>query len=86
VPVEGQTWTSDPFALTARDGKLYGRGSCDMKGFIACVLASVPSFTDRPLNEPVHIIISYRRDEDRIVDFCRKRFVFERFPAVCSNK
>jgi len=59
VPVEGQTWTSDPFVLTERDGKLFGRGSCDMKGFIACVLASVPSFTARALNEPVHIIISY---------------------------
>jgi acetylornithine deacetylase len=59
VPVEGQHWTSDPFTLTARDGKLYGRGSCDMKGFIACVLASVPLFKSRKLNEPIHIIISY---------------------------
>jgi len=59
VPVEGQRWTSDPFTLTERDGKLYGRGSCDMKGFIACVLASVPVFTSRNLKEPVHLIISY---------------------------
>ncbi len=43
VPVEGQRWTSDPFTLTERDGKLYGRGTCDMKGFLACVLASVPA-------------------------------------------
>jgi acetylornithine deacetylase len=42
VPVEGQTWSNDPFKLKLRDGKLYGRGSCDMKGFLACVLASVP--------------------------------------------
>jgi acetylornithine deacetylase len=59
VPVEGQRWTSDPFTLTLRDGKLYGRGSCDMKGFIACVLASVPAFKARNLKEPIHIIVSY---------------------------
>jgi len=59
VPVEGQSWSSDPFTLTARDGKLYARGSCDMKGFIACVLASVPRFKARPLKEPIHIIVSY---------------------------
>jgi acetylornithine deacetylase len=59
VPVEGQRWTSDPFTLTMRDGKLYGRGSCDMKGFIACALAAVPSFKARALKEPIHIIVSY---------------------------
>ncbi len=59
VPVEGQGWTSDPFTLRMRDGKLYGRGSCDMKGFIACVLASVPAFKARNLKEPIHIIVSY---------------------------
>jgi acetylornithine deacetylase len=59
VPVEGQTWSSDPFQLTQRDGKLYGRGTCDMKGFVACVLASVPKFMSRQLREPLHLIISY---------------------------
>jgi acetylornithine deacetylase len=59
VPVEGQKWTSDPFTLTERDGKLYGRGACDMKGFIACVLASVPLFKSRKLKEPIHLIVSY---------------------------
>jgi acetylornithine deacetylase len=59
VPVEGQHWASGPFTLTARDGKLYGRGSCDMKGFLACVLAAVPLFKTRTLKEPVHLIISY---------------------------
>jgi acetylornithine deacetylase len=59
VPVEGQRWTSDPFTLTSREGKLYGRGSCDLKGFLACVLASVRLFKTRRLEEPVHLIISY---------------------------
>ncbi|HEV3242250.1 MAG TPA: acetylornithine deacetylase [Methyloceanibacter sp.] len=59
VPVKGQAWSSDPFKLELRDGKLYGRGSCDMKGFLACVLASVPLFTKCKLREPIHIIVSY---------------------------
>jgi acetylornithine deacetylase len=59
VPVVGQSWASDPFTLELRDGKLYARGSCDMKGFLACVLASVPLFQSRPLKEPIHIILSY---------------------------
>jgi acetylornithine deacetylase len=59
VPVEGQRWSSDPFTLTERDGKLYARGACDMKGFLACVLASVPLFRARKLKEPIHIIVSY---------------------------
>ena len=59
VPVTGQSWTSDPFTLTERDGKLYGRGACDMKGFIACALASVPLFKSAPLAEPIHLLLSY---------------------------
>jgi acetylornithine deacetylase len=59
VPVTGQSWGSDPFTLELRDGRLYGRGACDMKGFLACVLASVPCFTAAPLREPIHIILSY---------------------------
>ena len=53
VPVTGQNWSSDPFILTERDGKLYGRGTCDMKGFIACVLATVPQFKSTALKEPI---------------------------------
>jgi len=59
VPVDGQTWTSDPFVLTERDGKLYGRGTSDMKGFIACALAAVPTFLARPLTVPIHLAFSY---------------------------
>ncbi len=59
VPVEGQRWTSDPFSLAERGGRLYGRGTCDMKGFIACVLASVPLFKTAKLKEPVHLVVSY---------------------------
>ena len=44
VPVDGQRWTSEPFTVTERDGKLYGRGTADMKGFLACVLAAVPDY------------------------------------------
>ena len=42
VPVDGQAWDSDPFTVTERDGRLYGRGTCDMKGFDALALAAVP--------------------------------------------
>ncbi|WP_321938469.1 acetylornithine deacetylase [Paraburkholderia sp. J8-2] len=59
VPVEGQAWTVDPFRLTEKNGRLYGRGSADMKGFLACVLAAVPRFAERKLNVPVHIAFSY---------------------------
>ncbi|SFI73178.1 acetylornithine deacetylase [Bosea sp. OK403] len=59
VPVAGQDWTSDPWTLTERDGKLYGRGSCDMKGFDAIALALVPEMLKAPLKRPVHIALSY---------------------------
>lgn len=59
VPVEGQAWTSDPFALTERAGRLYGRGACDMKGFLACVLAAVPKLVEADLARPVYLAFSY---------------------------
>jgi acetylornithine deacetylase len=59
VPVEGQAWTSDPWTLTERDGRLYGRGTCDMKGFDALVLALVPEMLRAPLKRPIHIALSY---------------------------
>ncbi len=59
VPVDGQNWTSDPFRVRAEGGKLYGRGTADMKGFIASVLAAVPAFRKRRLKKPIHIALSY---------------------------
>ncbi|TLX59040.1 acetylornithine deacetylase [Stutzerimonas nosocomialis] len=59
VPVDGQPWTVPPFELSEKDGKLYGRGTADMKGYIACVLAAVPGFLARPLRLPIHIALSY---------------------------
>ena len=59
VPVDGQAWSVEPFAMSERDGKLYGRGAADMKGFIASVLAAVPAFVAAPLHTPVHLAFSY---------------------------
>lgn len=59
VPVDGQHWSTDPFQLTEKEGRLYGRGTADMKGYIACVLAAVPGFLAAPLRMPIHIALSY---------------------------
>lgn len=59
VPVENQAWSSDPFTLSSRDGKLYGRGSADMKGFIACCLAMAPMAVKAKLRTPIHFAFSY---------------------------
>ncbi|MEP4033215.1 acetylornithine deacetylase [Roseibium polysiphoniae] len=59
VPVIGQDWTSDPFVLRADNGRLYGRGSADMKGFAASVLADVPNMLASNLKAPIHIALSY---------------------------
>jgi acetylornithine deacetylase len=59
VPVDGQDWSSDPWTITERDGKLYGRGTCDMKGFVAVALAFVPEFLRRGLSTPIHLALSH---------------------------
>lgn len=60
VPVEGQEWTTDPFILTDRgDGKLYGRGSSDMKGFLACCLAALPEMVKAELKKPIYFAFTY---------------------------
>ncbi|KTB61746.1 acetylornithine deacetylase [Pseudomonas fluorescens] len=85
VPVDGQRWSVAPFELTEQDGKLYGRGTADMKGYIACVLACVPALVQAPLRMPVHIALSY----DEEVGCLGVRSLIERFhgqpvkPLLC---
>ena len=58
VPVDGQEWTSDPFTLRVDGGRAYGRGTADMKGFIACALALAPHFAARDLKRPIWLALS----------------------------
>lgn len=59
VPVDGQTWASDPWVVTERDGRLYGRGTADMKGFVALSLAAVPLAVEAGIARPLQLAISY---------------------------
>jgi acetylornithine deacetylase len=59
VPVDGQTWATDPWTLTERDGKLYGRGTCDMKGFLALAMAVVPLALKGDLKKPLQLAFSH---------------------------
>ncbi|CAD0183178.1 Acetylornithine deacetylase [Ruegeria sp. THAF57] len=59
VPVADQDWTSDPFQMVERDGKLYGRGTCDMKGFIAATLAFAETLDTKQLTQPLHFSFTY---------------------------
>jgi acetylornithine deacetylase len=59
VPVEGQLWTKPPFALTETDGRYYGRGAADMKGFVACAIEAMLEAARRPLKVPLHLALSY---------------------------
>lgn len=85
VPVDGQNWSVPPFMLTEKNGRYYGRGSADMKGFLACMLASVDTFLSSPLRMPLHLAFSY--DEEvgclgvrSLVDWLRNA---EDRPAMC---
>ena len=85
VPVDGQDWHTDPFELTEKDGKLYGRGTCDMKSWLAIALAFTPEFLARGLETPIHLALSY----DEEVGCVGVRRLIERFgaditrPALC---
>lgn len=85
VPVDGQDWSSDPFQLRQADGRLYGRGTADMKGFIAIALAAVPGMLGQRLARPVHFAFSY----DEEVGCAGVKSLIERLrtlpvrPALC---
>jgi acetylornithine deacetylase len=64
VPVDGQAWSADPFALREADGKLYARGAADMKGFVAACLAAVPDLARRKLRQPLHLFITHDEETD----------------------
>jgi acetylornithine deacetylase len=85
VPIDGQNWSSDPFTLREADARLYGRGTADMKGFIAIALAHAPEMLERGLKTPIHLAFSY--DEEvghlgarRLVEIIRDMPVR---PAMC---
>ncbi|MFC3205743.1 acetylornithine deacetylase [Aquamicrobium soli] len=59
VPVDGQDWTLPPFEMTRRDGRLYGRGAADMKGFVACAISACIKASKLPLKTPLHLALSY---------------------------
>lgn len=59
VPVDGQAWSTDPWTVTERDGRLYGRGTCDMKGFVALAIAALPLALERGLRRPVQLALSH---------------------------
>jgi len=59
VPVDGQPWDTDPFTVVEQDGRLYGRGTADMKSFLAVALGLVPEMIERGLKRPIHLAFSY---------------------------
>ncbi len=85
VPVEGQAWLADPFILRVDGEKLIGRGSTDMKGFVACILAMLPEFTAAHLARPIHICLTHD-EETNFRGAARMMKVLDRYappPEFC---
>lgn len=89
VPVGGQVWNTDPFVATESDNKIYGRGACDMKGFLAVILALVPEFKKLKLLKPIHF--SFTCDEEigcvginYVLDFLKKMIFGQRVVLLVS--
>ena len=84
VPVDGQAWTSDPWTLTERGGRLYGRGTADMKGFVALMLAAVPMALAAGVKRPLQLAISY--DEEVGCEGCKDMVaeMAERLPRAAA--
>ncbi|GMG83055.1 acetylornithine deacetylase [Paralimibaculum aggregatum] len=80
VPAEGQPWTSDPFCLTQREGRLVGRGASDMKGFLACMIAMAPTLASMGLARPVHLAFSY----DEEIGCQGVGHMIARLPELCA--
>ncbi len=78
VPVTGQDWSTDPFIGTVRNDSIQGRGACDMKGFIACALCAMIDATKRPLQKPLHLVLSY----DEEIGCIGVRRLLDILPAV----
>lgn len=81
VPVAGQAWSRDPFRMVERDGRLYGRGTSDMKGFIACVLATAERIARLPLARPYQMVFSY----DEEVGCVGVRRVIDNFASLSTH-
>ncbi|WP_347268441.1 acetylornithine deacetylase [Paracoccus sp. (in: a-proteobacteria)] len=80
VATEGQDWHSDPFALTRDGGRLTGRGTTDMKGFLACALSMLPEFLEMDLKRPIHLAFSY----DEEIGCRGVGHLIARLPELCA--
>jgi acetylornithine deacetylase len=85
VSTEGQTWNSDPYKLIQKDNKVFGRGTCDMKGFTACVLSILNKISINELKRPIFLVLTY--DEEtycksviEVIDFLKTKLIF---PTQC---